>query len=590
MLREPPSELAAERSLALGGFVLDVARGELLDAQGRPAGLRAQALKLLLVLGDHAGQVVSKEELQRRVWGDVIVTEDSIVQGIGDIRRMLGDEGHTLLRTVPRRGYLLDAQPARPSATVGGALPPSTGSGPDDGVATAPGVGPVGVATARRWRSWPAVLAVLAVLALMFAAGAVGLLLREAPIPQRSLAILPFESDDPASADAWFVDAITADVHATIARWKSGLKVIGHGTMRRYKGQFADPREVGRELGVAHVLTGRVRRDGERVRIAVEMVETAGGRVVWAQPFEVQRTELPGSIGDIAGGIGKALTIEIGDIVTERGQRLDATQAEADDFAMRGWSVHLKGISAGNFAQARQYFEQAVARDPQSIRGLAGLSMTHSMDVSFTWSNEAAESMRRSKEALDRAEAIDPTAHLTLLARASYLLSAGDWLGQFAVSEDLIRNFPNDPTSYHHRCSSLLRLGRFDESIPACERAIRISPNESRTPIWNGLIGMSEFMLGNYKSAAERARVPATANPNLAFYPLFVAVALAHDGQTDAARRAFDEFSQRHPTWDSRRVVRGWLIVDDPAVSGADPKFVAGLQRIIATARELGLP
>jgi tetratricopeptide (TPR) repeat protein len=320
------------------------------------------------------------------------------------------------------------------------------------------------------------------------------------------------------------------------------------------------------------------------------MVETAGGRVVWTQPFDVERTELPGSIGDIAGGIGKALAIEIGDIVTERGRRLDTAQAEADDIAMRGWSVHLKGVSANNFAQARQYFEQAVARDRQSIRGLAGLSITHSMDVSFTWSNDAAESMRRSKDALDRAEAIDPHAHMTLLARASYLLSSGDWSGQFAVSEELIRNFPNDPTSYHQRCSSLLRLGRFDESIPACERAIRISPNESRTPIWNGLIGMSEFMLGNYKAAAERARVPATANPNLAFYALFVAVALAHDGQSDAARRAFDEFRQRHPTWDSRRVVRGWLIVDDPAVSSADPKFVAGLQRIIATARELGLP
>ena len=588
MLREPASGLAAEQRLALGGFVLDVTRGELLDTQGRPAGLRAQALKLLLVLGDHVGQVVSKEELQRRVWGDVIVTEDSIVQGIGDIRRVLGDEGHTLLRTVPRRGYLLDAQPAgRPSAAVGAALPPSTGSGPPgDEVAAAAGVAPLGVGTRRR-RAWPAALAALA---LVFAAGAVGLLLREAPIPQRSLAILPFESDDPASADAWFVDAITADVHAIIARWKSGLKVIGHGTMRRYKGQFADPREVGSELGVAHVLTGRVRRDGERVRIAVEMVETAGGRVVWTQPFDVERTELPGSIGDIAGGIGKALAIEIGDIVTERGRRLDTAQAEADDFAMRGWSVHLKGISANNFAQARQYFEQAVARDRQSIRGLAGLSITHSMDVSFTWSNDAAESMRRSKDALDRAEAIDPHAHMTLLARASYLLSSGDWSGQFAVSEELIRNFPNDPTSYHHRCSSLLRLGRFDESIPACERAIRISPNESRTPIWNGLIGMSEFMLGNYKAAAERARVPATANHNVAFYALFVAVALAHDGQSDAARRAFDEFRQRHPTWDSRRVVRGWLIVDDPAVSSADPKFVAGLQRIIATARELGLP
>jgi TolB-like protein/DNA-binding winged helix-turn-helix (wHTH) protein len=563
MQREFPTS-AAER-IALGDFTLDLARGELLNERGEPAGLRAQALKVLLLLGERAGQVVDKHELMRRVWSDVVVTEDSLVQAVGDIRRVLGTAGAERLRTVPRRGYLL--APAPPSESRS-ALPMT-------------------VPAALR-RTWVAAFAVLAAIAVVLSVAA--LWPREASVPQRSLAILPFESDLPDAADAWFVDAITADVHTIVARWKTGLKMIGRGTMQRYKGQFADPREVGRELGVAHVLTGRVRRDGERVRIAVEVVETAGGRVVWAQSFDTDRRELPGSIGDIAGGIAKALSIELGDIVTDQGRRLDLAQADAEDLAMRGFSVHLKGISRDNFAQARQYFEQAVARDPKSMRGLAGVSITHSMDVAFTWAKDPAESMRLSKEALDRIEAIDPHAHLTLLARNSYLLSAGDWAGQYANSEELMRNFPNDPTTYHGRCSSALRLGRFDEAISACERAIRISPNESRTPIWNGLIGMNEFMRGNYKAAVERARVPATANANVPFYALLVAVALARDGRADEAKKLFDEFHAKNPTWNAHRIVRGWLIVDDIAASSADPKFKAGLERIIATARELGLP
>ncbi len=568
MRREPAPELAAGPRLALGECVLDLGRGDLLDAQGRPVALRAQALKLLLVLGERAGQVVGREELQRRVWGDVIVTEDSIVQAVGDIRRVLGDEAHVLLRTVPRRGYLLDA-----AATAWA----SPGAG---AVASAPPAAP-------RRRAWAAALAALA---LVLAAAVVGLWQRDAAVPQRSLAILPFESEDPSAADAWFVDAITADVHTMVARWRMGMKVIGRGTMQRYKGQFADPRAVGDELGVAHVLTGRVRRQGDRVRIAVEMVETTSGRVVWTQPFDIDRAELPGSIGDIAGGVAKALLIELGDIVTDGGRRLDAAQADADDLAMRGFSVHLKGISPENFAQARQYFEQAVARDPKSIRGLAGLSITHSMDVSFSWAKDPAASMRLSRQALERVEAIDPHAHTTLLARGSYLLSSGDWAGQLANAEELVRNFPNDPTSHHHRCSSLLRLGRFDESIPACERAIRISPNESRTPIWNGLIGMGEFMRGDYKAAVERARVPTTASAGVPFYALLVAVALARDGQAAEAKKAFEEFHAKHPTWNAQRIVRGWLIVDDMEASSADPRFKAGLERIIVTAHELGLP
>ena len=69
-----------------------------------------------------------------------------------------------------------------------------------------------------------------------------------------------------------------------VARWRAAFEVIGRGTMQRYKGQAADPRDVGRDLGVAHVLSGRVRREGERVRIAVELVDAASGKVLWARP------------------------------------------------------------------------------------------------------------------------------------------------------------------------------------------------------------------------------------------------------------------------------------------------------------------
>ena len=575
MLREPAPGLTADQRLALGGFVLDLARGELLDTLGSPADLRAQALRVLLVLGESAGQVVGRDELLRRVWGDVVVTEDSLVQAIGDIRRLLGAAGHDLLRTVPRRGYLLSLVPAGETATVPVAAPAQ-----DAPAAAPPSAAPAVPAAARSRRAWTAAAAAFAALFVVLAAT---LLPRNAPAP-RSLAILPFESDDPAAADAWFVDAITGDLNTMVARWRSGLTVVGRGTMQGYKGKSADPRAVGRELGVAHVLTGRVRRDGDRVRIAVELVDAATGQALWARPFDVDRAELPGSVGDIAGGIAKALNIELGDVVTRNVQPLDPAQADGDDLAMRGWSVFLKSVGPESFDQSRRLFEQALARNPRSIRALAGVSLTNSMNVSFSYTSDKEGSMRRSQEALDRLEAIDPNAHLTLLSRASLRLSSADWTGQLAVGEDLVRDFPNDPTSYHHRCSSMLRLGRFDEAIPACERAIRISPNESRTPIWHGLAGMNEFMRGNYAAAVERARVPATANTKLMFYPLLLAAALAHDGRRDEARQVVDEFKRRNPSFDSARAAALWN------VTNADPKFVEGRDRIVATARELGLP
>lgn len=115
MQRDTTTELGRPARLVLGEHALDLGRGELLDAAGQPAALRAQALALLCVLGERAGEVVGKDELMRRVWGDVVVTEDSLVQAVGDIRRVLGDADHRIVRTVPRRGYRLQGEPSTPA-------------------------------------------------------------------------------------------------------------------------------------------------------------------------------------------------------------------------------------------------------------------------------------------------------------------------------------------------------------------------------------------------------------------------------------------------------------------------------------------
>lgn len=563
MLRDASAVVTTTSRVVLGDHVLDIARGELLDSQGHPAELRAQALKVLLVLGERAGEVVGKEELMRRVWGDVVVTEDSLVQAVGDIRRALGTAGQQALRTVPRRGYrLLPSPPAGGAQDVQGRGPGSPDPRP-------------------RPRHRAAAAWFAAVVALLLTLVLASLASRDDRPTHRSLAILPFESDDP-TADDWFADAITSDLNAMVASWRAGLHVIGRGTMQGFKGKGADPRTVARELKVAHVLSGRVRREGDRLRIAVELVDAANGGVVWARTIDIDRAELPGSVGDIAGGIAKALTIDLGNIVPSHAGRLNAAQADADDLAMHGLSVLLKSLGPENVEQARRLFEQAVARDPRSIRGLAGVSLANSMSVPFGWSRNAAASMQRSQEALDRLEAIDPTAQLTLLARASHRLSSADWRGQLAVADELVRHFPNDPSSYHHRCSSLLRLARFDEAIAACDRAIRISPQESRTPIWHGLAGMNEFMRGRYAAAAERARIAVAGAPKVPFFVLLLAASLAHDGQGDEARRLVEDFSARFPEFDAARVATVWL------ATNADPRFVAGRDLIVATARGLG--
>lgn len=562
-----PVDYAATR-VQLGSFVLDLANGELRTANHELAQLRKQALNVLLVLGSHAGHVVSKEELTRRIWPNVVVGDDSLAQAIAEIRRVLADHEHRLVRTVARRGYMLVATPAAdsPAEKSPTAAPPRS--------------------TVRRWFPIAATLALVA-------AVAAGIGLRQEPantagrtplssnVPTRALVVLPLESEGVADEESWFADAVVADLTSTLGRWPNVL-VIGRDTARTYRGKAVDPRDVARELGVRYVIRGSVRRDGDRVRLDLAMVDGETGAQRWTEQIDVERAQLAQSIDDIRGGVAKSLVIEVGRSVGERVAKLQPEQVEADDLAMQGFFVFLRGLSRENFIEARQLFEQAVAKDADSVRGLAGVSMTNSFGAIMRWMPDREASVRRAEETLARLESIDPSSDMTLMACAGLANMRGDWEGLLLAAGMLLEQYPSNPTSHHHRCSALLRLDSFEESIPSCQRAIKISPRDSRVAIWHGLIGMNHFMLGRYALAADYARRAVTANPKLTGYWPLLAASLARDGRQDEGMKVLQDFMERNPGFETAEIPTRWY--------GNHPRFVEGRDRMIETLREMGMP
>ncbi len=562
MQRDAQAPLAGAATLAWPGFVLDLARGELLDEAGRPTELRAQALKVLLALGERAGQVVGKDELMQHVWGPVVVTEDSLVQAIGDIRRVLGDHAHARIRTVPRRGYLLTVEPHAPAAATAQPVPEAP-------PASAP-------AQAARW--WPR----WAVGGLMLAA-VIGLAAWWLPprdsTPPRSLAVLPFE--DEGGAEDWFVDGVTGDLTAILATWPEAT-VIGRGSTAGYKGKQVDPRELGRELGVRHVLSGRARREGDQVRLTVSLTDTRSGQVVWSELRDVPRAELSALVGDVAGGIARTLLVEYGDAVTADAQALAPQQARADDLAMQGTAELLRSVSREGWERSRQLFEQAVRLDPQSPRGLSGVALANANLVLWDWTDDRQAAISRAEQALARAELIAPDRLATRLARASVAHLHRDYPGLLVIADQLAADFPNEPTSHHHRCSALLRLGQFEESLAACGRAMRISPRDSRLSVWQGLSGFNQFQLGRHDQAEQSLRQSVLANPRVPFYGVLLAAAVAEQGRRDEAAQLLAQTTARHPGYRQASIADFWV--------APDARFIAGRERLIVRAGELGLP
>jgi TolB-like protein/DNA-binding winged helix-turn-helix (wHTH) protein len=668
--------------LSLARFELDTARRELRGPDGALAGLRRQSMDVLCVLAADAGHVVAKETLMRQVWPQVVVGDDSLAQAIADIRRVLGDVDHRLVRTVARRGYLLvpdpspdgvpavarDASPApRPaSRSVDAAPAPAIGSGHGTGATAAPAPGsdepatgsppagpppadapvssvtgsrasvsiapvssatgssttglstavapgptgqPGGPGTRSRHGARAAIgvaTSLIVVLAIAVAAlrddpreadGARVASTRPAATPAtapgagpgpspaaaqnaslRSLVVLPLADDATAPGSTWFADALTGELTARLSRWPDML-VIGRGTAAKYQGRSDDPRDVARELGVSHVIRGAVRRDGDAVRVELALLDGASGMQLWTQRYDAPRAELDRALDDLAGGIMRTLVGELGRSIGRRIATLEPAQVQADDLAMQGFWAYLRGMTPESFAESTRLFELAVAKDPDSIRALSGLAMGHAMSVIFHWAPDMQASAQRAGQALERLETLDPYGLLTLLAKATVLNMRSDWPGLLAVSSTLIEHYPGESASYHNRCSALLRLGRFEEGVTACERALRISPRESRVAVWHGLIAMNRFMQGRHDEAVAHVRQTVTGNPRLPFYWLLLAVSLEATGQPDDARRTMTTFRTRFPDFDIGTVPALW-----PA---EHPAFVAGRDRIAEIARRL---
>ena len=157
-----------------------------------------------------------------------------------------------------------------------------------------------------------------------------------------------------------------------------------------------------------------------------------------------------------------------------------------------------------------------------------------------------------------------------------------DYSGLLLIGDQLAAHHPNEPTSHHHRCSALLRLGRFEESLAACARATRISPRDSRVSVWQGLSGFNLFQLGRHAEAEEALRQSVLANPRVPFYGVVLAAAVAEQGRRDEAAKLLAETLARHPKYNQASLTAYWV--------APDARFVAGRERIVALAGELGLP
>src|SRR6516164_7760791 len=255
-------QAVSPKSYCFGAYTLDLRRGCLREVD-REIDLRPKSFEVLRHLVENAGRLVSKDELVKIVWPNVIVTDESLTQCVSEVRRALGDAEQRLIKTVPRRGYLFAASVSPYPAGRAVFRAPTAGD-------SAQAKGEVDLITQDLGRQHRTVAKPTRVHSVSLddvtGKSAPALTLPDTP----SIAVLPFQNMSGDLEQEYFADGVVEEIITALSRFRH-LFVIARNSSFTYKGQSVDVKRVGRELGVRYVLEGAVRKAGDRVRISAQL-------------------------------------------------------------------------------------------------------------------------------------------------------------------------------------------------------------------------------------------------------------------------------------------------------------------------------
>jgi TolB-like protein/DNA-binding winged helix-turn-helix (wHTH) protein/Flp pilus assembly protein TadD len=453
-----------------GVFELDLQRAEL-RKNGVRVRLQEQPLKILQVLLESPGQIVAREELQKRIWpaNTFVEFDQGLYSAMARLRDALGDSSDNprFIETVARRGYRFIAPVTVPAAAL------IAGVGSDDQAKVKAGKA---LTLRRLTANLLAGLvggALLLAIVLTFDIAGAREWLRNRTTPIRSIAVLPLENLSGDPAQEYFADGMTDELITTLARL-GNVRVVSRTSVMRFKKTAKPVAQVGKELNVDGVVEGTVERSGNRVRIRVQLIQASSDRHLWAQTYdrEVRDTLLLQSEAarDIAQEIESKLT-------SVQQQRLAAARRVDPE----AYEAYLKGLyfsnkrSAPNFERAIRYFEDAIARDPNYAAAYSGLSDALLGEI-FTGTPQEKVRERLTWAALKAIELdpLSPEAHNSL----GGVREMFDWNWSGAENEyrRAIELNPNFAAGHQDYALFLAFMGRFDQAIAEAQQSQELDP------------------------------------------------------------------------------------------------------------------
>jgi len=430
-------------AVRFGSFEVNPRTGEL-RKQGIRIKLHEKPFQLLLALLEHPGEVVTRNELQGRLWPqDTFVEfENGLNNAISRLRETLGDTADNphFIETIPRRGY-------RFLAEVSQSLPTSR------------------TAVSRSW---------LVVFGIVVGAGlAIGTVLRLTASHKQvihSLAVLPFRNLGTGTADDYFAGGMTDAVTTELA--KLGVsKVISETSVVQFKDTKKPVRDIAHTLDVDAIVEGAVLREGNQVRITVQLIGADTDRHLWAESYQRQMTDILALQDEVALGVAHAIKLELSPGAAGRPTSPKPVNTDAYEAYLKGSYCAQKRDES--YLRAKDYFQQAIQLDPGYAPAYAGLSDFYALSDALP----PAEALPKAREYAQQALRLDPdlpASHVSL----AYVYFYGDWNWPAADQEfkRAIALAPGLARSHRWYAVYLAAMGRAAEAITEAQRATDLDP------------------------------------------------------------------------------------------------------------------
>ena len=568
-------------AVRFGVFELDLQAGQM-RKHGLRVRLQEQPFQVLVMLLERHGEVVTREELQKKLWpADTFVDFDhGLNKAINKVRDALGDsaESPRFVETVSRRGYRFLAEVKVTGAPIRG---PELATQPQPGAEAREQRDPASKPSMlnQPLPSYAWKISVLVLALLLASLGTWKLYFSNGPSPViRSLAVLPLESLSSDASQDYFADGMTDELISDLGQI-SALRVISRTSVMAYKHARKSLPQIARELNVDAVVEGTVLRSGDHVRITAQLIEAATDKHLWSQSYESELRDALAVQNNVARAIADQIRIKLNPQEQAALRKIMVVDPEAYESYLKGRYFWNKRTADG-LSKAIDYFSEAIKKKPDYAQAYAGLADSYALAGDWKYGLLAPrDAYPKAMAAATKAIALDGTlgeAHISL----AFCLENFDWDWQSAEKEFTrgIDLSPRYAIGHEWYGWHLAALGRHDEAIAEVEKAVSLDPLSPsigadlaeellialrfddaiiqirKTIILDPFFGPAHYVLGqaylqkhNYNEGITELQKAIELSPGSMAFTANLAYAYAVSGMRDEAAKKLNEMKNRSP-------------------------------------------